>query len=78
MSYKITSMIINFVDTRDFVDNFAVKALTVKDMDKKKWCRVQGNQLRLALKDPALSKFYNDEGWYYFVNDDFATEWREL
>lgn len=71
-------MIIKFVDTRDFVDDFAVKALTVKDMNTQKWCRVQGNQLKLALKDSNKAQYYTDEGWYYFVNDEDITEWREV
>lgn len=71
-------MIIKFVDTKEFRKDFAVKALPVKDMDKRKWCRVQGKQLKLALLNPKRAEWYHDTSWYYFVNDEDVTEWVEV
>lgn len=71
-------MRIEFVDAHRMQQGAQVPALTVKDTDERKWCRVQGKHLKEALKDAKSAEFYTDESWYYFVNSHDVTEWREV
>lgn len=72
-------MIIELINSPEFVEGFRVTAQKIKGWNGGQWCRVQGKELKVALKDKSLRSFYVDTYWYYFVNNhEFPHSWKEV